>query len=127
MKALTAAMPPVDLTASVSATMDRCAQCQRGGMKLAGCAGCQGVGPRYCSKDCQKIAWGQIHKYTCKASKNRMERGTKLRLKGLEGAKQHNGKTGVVDRVEDEKGRICVLLDGGGQLSVRPQNVERAD
>mmetsp|Transcript_2824 Transcript_2824/g.7413 ORF Transcript_2824/g.7413 Transcript_2824/m.7413 type:complete len:111 (+) Transcript_2824:207-539(+) len=108
--------------------MERCAQCQRGGVKLADCGACESGGPRYCSKECQILAWKSIHKYACKGSKSRLEKGSKVCLQGLAGAKQHNGKIGVVDHFVEEKGRICIFLDGEAvKLGVRPQNVKKVE
>ena len=52
--------------------------------------------------------------------------GTKVAIRGLIGAAQHNGKTGTLLSFDPAKGRFTVALGGGGgtpQLAVKPGNV----
>ena len=51
--------------------------------------------------------------------------GTQVVLKGLQGAPEHNGKTGVVESTAGERQRIR-LLDDDKVLGIRPINLELA-
>jgi tetratricopeptide (TPR) repeat protein len=124
MQHLSNLMPRIDPKTTVAAILERCSYCQRGGITLAKCSGCGEA--RFCSKECQVSGWKKIHKYVCKASKHRFEEGMQVRVRGLEKAQQHNGKTATVVRFFKDKERFCIeLVDSDGQLSVRPQNLEK--
>lgn len=49
--------------------------------------------------------------------------GTAVRIDGLKGAPQHNGKTGRLAGRAGREGRVGVVLDDGHVLSVRRENV----
>ena len=44
----------------------------------------------------------------------------------LKGAKQHNGKQGVVQEFDGEKARFVAKLDGEKLLATKPENLRRA-
>lgn len=50
--------------------------------------------------------------------------GARVRVRGLVGAAQHNGKTGTIQMFVANKGRYAVALAGGGPtLLIKPANV----
>lgn len=47
-------------------------------------------------------------------------------LKGLKGARQYNGKQGIIQEFVEAKGRFVVKLDGTNlSLSLKPENLSR--
>jgi hypothetical protein len=53
--------------------------------------------------------------------------GSRVMVKGLNGAAHYNGKFGIVKEIMEKEGeeRLCVVLDGDGrQLSVKRSNAE---
>mmetsp|Transcript_50214 Transcript_50214/g.162711 ORF Transcript_50214/g.162711 Transcript_50214/m.162711 type:complete len:176 (+) Transcript_50214:1-528(+) len=49
--------------------------------------------------------------------------GTRVTVRGLQGAAQHNGKSGEVHESSDATGRYTVQLDDGEVLRIRPENL----
>jgi tetratricopeptide (TPR) repeat protein len=122
-------MPRVDPRETVAATVERCDHCKRSGVALAKCSGCSEA--QFCSKQCLVASWKAVHKYVCKTSKRRLETGTKVRVRGLEKAPQHNGKIATIDRFLPDKSRFSIKVESeeDGQspvmLSIRPENLEK--
>ena len=56
-----------------------------------------------------------------------VEAGCWVRITGLAKAPQHNGKVGKVSAKAAPEGRVLVELGKGQALSVRLQNLERAE
>ena len=54
----------------------------------------------------------------------RFQPGDTVRIDGLKGAAQHNGKLARVRRWIPEKGRWALRLPEGGEVAVRPGNLE---
>lgn len=48
---------------------------------------------------------------------------TKVVLRGLQGAAQHNGKQGVVQDFDDASSRYTIQLEGGDQLRIKFENM----
>lgn len=55
-----------------------------------------------------------------------MKAGTKVYVRRLANASQHNGKKGTVIKTKNSpgEGRVAVRLDGGGILSVKVENLD---
>lgn len=49
--------------------------------------------------------------------------GTRVTVRGLQGAAQHNGKSGEVHESNDVTGRYTVQLDDGEVLRIKPENL----
>lgn len=49
--------------------------------------------------------------------------GTRVVIRGLERAPEHNGKTGRVTGFDDTKGRYDVAVEGSSTMSLRPQHI----
>ena len=116
-------------TPSVASTMERCSNCERGGVKLKLCSGC-GVDSslKFCSKDCHTAMWKKSHKYYCKASKKRIEIGMTVVIQGLQTATEHNGKQGRVIRLLEDKGRFGVeIIDDGSSGSNTTSEEEKEE
>ena len=112
MKDLIRQLPPIDQSLSRGATMEKCDNCKRGGIKLAGCSLCKER--KYCSKDCQASKWKAYHKYTCPGGKFCFNKGLPVKIDGLEKASQYNGRKGTITHLLEDKERIAVKLDASG-------------
>ena len=114
-------------TPSVATTMERCSNCERGGVKLMLCSGCGQEALKFCSKDCQMALWKKSHKYYCKASKNRLEVGMTVVIQGLQNATQHNGKQGKVICMLEDKGRfgIEIIPNSGAEDNQEEEKEEK--
>ena len=56
---------------------------------------------------------------------NKLPEGTAVLVKGLQGAPQHNGKSGQVQGYDGAKGRYVVALGDGTQVSLKQDNVQQ--
>ena len=53
-------------------------------------------------------------------------KGARVIIHGLQGAKQHNGKSGVVEQ-QTEAGRYVIQLEDGAKVAVKPSNLAISD
>lgn len=116
---------PRNTSTSVASTLERCSVCARSGIKLLDCGGCDSGDrerAKYCSKDCQRKDWKNLHKHICKSSKSRLEAGASVRVEGLEKKPELNGKIASIVSFVKEKSRFVIDLEGEN-LSLKPQNL----